>query len=25
VTLALLPNGSPSGQFYYRTKLSSFW
>jgi hypothetical protein len=25
VQLALLPNGSPSGQFYYRTKLSSFW
>ncbi|WJX87027.1 (+)-neomenthol dehydrogenase [Trifolium repens] len=24
VQLALLPNGSPSGQFYYRTKLSSF-
>ncbi|WJX92719.1 (+)-neomenthol dehydrogenase [Trifolium repens] len=24
VKLALLPNGSPSGQFYYRTKLSSF-
>jgi len=25
VKLALLPNGSPSGQFYHRTEVSSFW
>jgi len=25
VRLALLPNGSPSGLFYYRTDVASFW